>query len=193
MKSKFVLLSIPLGLFLALDVEAQRRKKQTTQPKQTTSQTAETSPSTPREQQTATSANSARQQVAKDYKEGETYSLADVVNLNAEGNRLSVELVTAKDVAESKNSIEVKVKISGKLQHLVFTFGQEDSNITLVADNKRIPVSEAYFADEVVASSNEGEVMLSARAKGQKGTVVLNSNQHPLVLQFEIPDELTNV
>lgn len=38
-----------------------------------------------------------------------TYSLSDVVSLNAEGNKLSVQLLEAKQDTDKSNSIEVKI------------------------------------------------------------------------------------
>ena len=183
MKSKIVSLSILLCLSLAVDAEAQRRKKQTTQPKQPATQTTGTK---------STRANSAKQKVAKEYKEGETYSLDDVVNLNADGDKLTVDLVQAKEVPESKEClIEVKVTVSGKLQSLEFTYGTENSAVTLVANDKTIPASDGYFTDEVVAFASEPTMLLSARGVGGNGTLVVESNKHPIVFQFKIPDELS--
>lgn len=132
------------------------------------------------------------QRSVKEYKAGETYSLGDVVNLNAEGNKLTIQLLKSKQGAESKsNSIEVKIKISGKLQVLGFTFGQENSGITLLAGQKRIAASRADFTDEVVATASAPELVSRFRTSADTGTLVLDTNEHPLVLVFDIPSELT--
>lgn len=132
------------------------------------------------------------QRSVKEYKAGETYSLGDVVNLNAEGNKLTVQSLKSKQGADSKsNSIEVKIKISGKLQVLGFTFGQENSAITLLADQKRIAASRADFTDEVVATASGPTLVSRFRTSADTGTLVLDTNEHPLVLVFAIPSELT--
>lgn len=139
------------------------------------------------------SAGSPMQHAVKEYKAGEIYSLDDVVNLNADGNKLTVEVVQPKEGAQTtEDSLEVKMKVSGKLLQIVFTYGQENSQIALVVGQKRIAASDAYFTEEVLASAPESAVVVRGKYKAPDGTtIVSDTNHHPLVLRFQIPHELS--
>lgn len=134
-----------------------------------------------------------RQHPVKEYKAGETYSLGDIVNLNAEGNKLTVESPKPKQLVESKStSIQVKIAISGELQTLAFTFGRQNSGITLLAGQTRIAASKANFADEIVTKASAPALVSRFRTSSDTGTLVLDTNERPLVLEFEIPSEFAS-
>lgn len=128
--------------------------------------------------------------VVKEYKQGETYAPGDVVSLNAEGNRLAVEVVRSKAGGQS-NALRVKLSVSGKLQVFSFTYGGEQSAISLVAGEKRIAASAADFTDEVVASASEPALFTRMRTNADRGTLVIDTSEHPLILEFAIPDDLS--
>jgi len=138
---------------------------------------------------TAEARPSARQSRVKQYEAGKTYLLNDVVNLNAEGNRLAVSLVK---LNEASASIIVKIAISGEADVLAFTFGRETSDITLLVGDTRIAASSANFAEEIVASFRSPTMVSRFRIPASTaGMFVGNTTEHPLLVEFPIPNELT--
>jgi len=118
----------------------------------------------------------------KDYKAGETYSLGDVIKLS-DDDRLTAE------IDAQAGLLAVKVAISGKMHFLGFTFGQEDSDVVLVLEGKRLPALGAEFTPEVVASVSGPTLFTHMRSRTAKGTLVLDTNEHPVVFVFSVPKE----
>lgn len=139
--------------------------------------------------QQTTKAKAARPQAVKEYKAGATYALGDVVNLNAQGNQLSVEVLPpAQEEEASKDLLGLKLTVSGKLEFLGFTYGGEGSDITLVAGEKTIPAMAARFIAEETVAHGSG-LFTHMRTDARDGTLVLDTNEHPLLLLFKVSEE----
>lgn len=134
---------------------------------------------------------SAQQKKTKPYTEGQTYAVGDVVAL-PEGNAIVVEIVKPKGPAGEGGSLSLKIKISGPLQVIAFTFGQDKSTITLGGGEKIVAATAASFAMNEVAATPSGPQLVSRMRTGaDTGILVLDTNEHPLVVEFPIGPEST--
>jgi len=124
---------------------------------------------------------------AKQYKQGEAYDLGDVVALNDQGNRLSVELAQSTGA-----SIGFKIKIFGPFEILVYTLGDPDnSDIRLLIGEQRISPANAYFTDEIVCDPHEPTLVSHFEMQTRRGIAYFSDTTHPLLVQFEIPADLS--
>lgn len=131
------------------------------------------------------------QQGTKPYAEGQIYAVGDVVAL-PEGNAIAVEIVKPKGPAGEGGSLSLKIKISGPLQVIAFTFGQDKSTITLGGGEKVVAATAASFAMNEVAATPSGPQLVSRMRTGaDTGILVLDTNEHPLVVEFPIGPEST--
>ncbi len=120
---------------------------------------------------------------AQPYEAGHVYTARDVVALG-EKHRLSVKLVKS----PAAGDVAVELAIGGPVAGVAFTFGSPASAITLVAGEQAVAASSAAF-DTGKRAADEGAPQLVTRMRtaADTGTLVLDTNEHPLVVTFELP------
>lgn len=123
-------------------------------------------------------------QTTAPYQQGQVYAARDVVALDG-GRTLAVALPPA---AAPASVVTVELTIRGPVGAIGFTYGSPKSTITLSAGEQVLAASSAEFdTKKTTATAGPPTLVSRMRTSADAGTLVLDTNEHPLVLQFELP------